>query len=327
MYTSPNTTNVYGNSGAVDKILFKLIFFLVASYYMLVLIFDIKAGMITYDISTLFKYFVLYGVGKFAVRANEYRFIRKFAPSGKDAIISVIAIVLDMIILGCLSLVLNYSVGDLFLMFGPGVVGTNILVNHLSKNYEFETIVIYTLFMEFGFMLLPVYPDTPFYVLSVGLFIFPIVVMLFLIADKDIINKFGNQNDFSHILVFVIVYVVVAFSLITSNKSIYKVSVMNNNSMAPNISQGDLLIVKESKNIKFESLKENDVVQFNYKGYVLTHRIIEVKDRNDELKFVTKGDNNQNTDFPDTEKYQIISKVEYIVPAIGDFVALIKDLG
>ena len=41
-----------------------------------------------------------------------------------------------------------------------------------------------------------------------------------------------------------------------------------------------------------------------------------------------ENDNNQNTDFPDTEKYQIISKVEYIVPAIGDFVALIKkDLG
>ena len=60
----------------------------------------------------------------------------------------------------------------------------------------------------------------------------------------------------------------------------------------------------------------------------LFDRIIEVKDKNDELKFVTKGDNNQNTDFPDTEKYQIISKVEYIVPAIGDFVALIKkDLG
>ena len=74
------------------------------------------------------------------------------------------------------------------------------------------------------------------------------------------------------------------------------------------------------------NLKENDVVQFNYKGYILTHRIIEVKDKNDELKFVTKGDNNQNTDFPDTEKYQIISKVEYIVPAIGDFVALIKKI-
>ena len=214
------------------------------------------------------------------------------------------------------------------MIFAPGIIGTNILINYLSKNYEFETLVIYTLFMEFGFMLLPIYPDTPFYILSLGLLIFPLIIMLFLIADKDIINKFGNQNDFSHILIFVIVYAVVAFSLITSNKSIYKVSVMNNNSMAPNISQGDLLIIKESKHLKYENLKENDVVQFNYKGYILTHRIIEVKDKNDELKFVTKGDNNQNTDFPDTEKYQIISKVEYIVPAIGDFVALIKkDLG
>ena len=326
MYT--NNTNTYGNSGAVDKILFKSIFFLIAGYYLLVLLFDVKSGMINYDISTLFKYFVLYGVGKFAVRANEYRFIRKFAPSKKEAIVTVIAIILDMILLGCLSLVVKYSIGDLFMTFAPGIIGTNILINHLSKNYEFETLVIYTLFMEFGFMLLPIYPDTPFYILSLGLLIFPLIIMLFLIADKDIINKFGNQNDFSHILIFVIVYAVVAFSLITSNKSIYKVSVMNNNSMAPNISQGDLLIIKESKHLKYENLKENDVVQFNYKGYILTHRIIEVKDKNDELKFVTKGDNNQNTDFPDTEKYQIISKVEYIVPAIGDFVALIKkDLG
>ena len=54
---------------------------------------------------------------------------------------------------------------------------------------------------------------------------------------------------------------------------------MNNNSMAPNISQGDLLIIKESKHLKYENLKENDVVQFNYKGYILTHRIIEVKDK------------------------------------------------
>lgn len=323
MYT--NNVNSVGNSGAVDKILFKSIFFLVMSYYLLVLVFDTRAGIIDYNAGSLFKYFILYGVVKFAIRANEYRFIRKAAPSNKDAIITIIATILDLILLGFLSLVADASIKELFINFGPGVIGTNILINFLSKNYEFETLVIYTLFMEFGFLLLPFYPDVPVYINSAGLLIFPIVIMLFLIADKDIINKFGDQNDFGHILVFLAVYVAIAFSIVTSNKSIYKVSVMNNNSMAPNISQGDLLIIKESKNIDFESLKENDVVQFNYKGYILTHRIIEVKDDKD-LKFVTKGDNNQNTDFPDTEKYQIISKVEYIVPAIGDFVTLIKDL-
>jgi len=89
--------------------------------------------------------------------------------------------------------------------------------------------------------------------------------------------------------------------------------------MENKISRGDLLIVRDITKIDASNLNVDDVIQFNYKGYMLTHRIIKKNDA-EVLTFTTMGDNNTGADYPDTEVNQIISKVEYVIPHIGHLV-------
>lgn len=65
-------------------------------------------------------------------------------------------------------------------------------------------------------------------------------------------------------------------------------------SMEPNYPTGSLIAVKE---IEPQELKEKDVITYKLSGETIaTHRIIEVLDGEDGLKFRTKGDANDDPD-------------------------------
>ncbi|PWM44756.1 MAG: signal peptidase I [Clostridiales bacterium] len=69
-------------------------------------------------------------------------------------------------------------------------------------------------------------------------------------------------------------------------------------SMEPTLMTGDIILVKKSNNP--ESLKEGTVVCFYLKdGRVVTHRIIEIVNEDNNISYVTKGDNIINS--PDDE--------------------------
>ena len=62
-------------------------------------------------------------------------------------------------------------------------------------------------------------------------------------------------------------------------------------SMETSIMVGDLIIVKM---VDPTALKENDIITFIEKGtdFAVAHRILEINADDNELKFITKGDNN-----------------------------------
>ena len=74
----------------------------------------------------------------------------------------------------------------------------------------------------------------------------------------------------------------------------YKPFIVLSGSMESELYKGDLAIVK---NVDANTLKENDIIAFRDKeDYVVTHRIIEIKNNNGKKEFVTKGDNNNTED-------------------------------
>ena len=65
--------------------------------------------------------------------------------------------------------------------------------------------------------------------------------------------------------------------------------------METSINVGDLVIVKNINTDK--DLKTGDIIAFRTSdNYVVTHRIVEVKDNNGKKLFITKGDNNNAND-------------------------------
>lgn len=115
-------------------------------------------------------------------------------------------------------------------------------------------------------------------------------------------NKLGKVLSwiFISILLFIAIVIGIVFVQTKMNPDKipaifgYKPFIVLSGSMETEIYKGDLVIVK---NTDVKSLKKNDVIAFrDDENYVVTHRIVEVINDEGEIKFITKGDNNNIND-------------------------------
>ena len=89
--------------------------------------------------------------------------------------------------------------------------------------------------------------------------------------------------------------------------------------METSINVGDLVIVKNINTDK--DLKTGDIIAFRTSdNYVVTHRIVEVKDNNGKKLFITKGDNNNANDMDPVA----FDKIEGVYAKIGNLVLFIQ---
>jgi signal peptidase len=98
--------------------------------------------------------------------------------------------------------------------------------------------------------------------------------------------------------------------------------VVSSGSMEPNLSEHDVLIVRDGGS--FNEVRVGDIIVFNRPeggDRVIVHRIVQItEDRDGERVIRTKGDANPSsipgTDFPITEE-DYIGKVMYVIPGVG----------
>lgn len=95
----------------------------------------------------------------------------------------------------------------------------------------------------------------------------------------------------------------------------WKPFIVLSGSMEDTIMPGDLILTKEIDAIE---LKEGDVISFRTNKYtVITHRIIDIVDEEDERKYYTKGDNNNSADRDPVCNDQIEGIYRYRIPKLG----------
>lgn len=113
--------------------------------------------------------------------------------------------------------------------------------------------------------------------------------------------------------------------IITSNFSVfsgYKSFLVQSGSMEPAIMTGDIILIHVQGNYV-----KNDVVTFHSTdGRIVTHRIIEITQKDDRSNFMTKGDANRSEDEDSITHDKIIGKVALVIPKLGYLVAFSKSL-
>lgn len=74
----------------------------------------------------------------------------------------------------------------------------------------------------------------------------------------------------------------------------YKPFIVLSGSMETELYKGDLAIVRK---VDVNTLKENDIIAFRDDDeHVVTHRIVSIISSEDDIEFITKGDNNNSND-------------------------------
>lgn len=92
--------------------------------------------------------------------------------------------------------------------------------------------------------------------------------------------------------------------------------VVKSGSMEPAIQTGSVVYVKS---VPAEDIQEGDVITFadSRTGPPTTHRVIDKRGSGDSLRFITKGDANEEADVEPVYPDQIIGVVMFSIPYLG----------
>ena len=154
---------------------------------------------------------------------------------------------------------------------------------------------------------------------------------------RELKDKIDTRNKFKKIFKFIlspILIIIVLFNLyivfqkITHPNQVvtifgYRTYIVSSGSMEPFLEVGDIILVDKVENA--ESINVDDIITFsNGEGKDITHRVIEIKDVNNNKFFVTKGDNNNDKDANEVRFENIRGKYSNKIDGIGKFILNVK---
>lgn len=102
----------------------------------------------------------------------------------------------------------------------------------------------------------------------------------------------------------------------------YKPFIVLSGSMETEIYKGDLAIIKT---VNKEKLKENDIIAFrDNTNHVVTHRIVEIINKDGSKEFITKGDNNNKNDSDTVKLENIEGKYMFKISKLGNLFLILQ---
>lgn len=116
---------------------------------------------------------------------------------------------------------------------------------------------------------------------------------------------------------YIIIILVVAFAMMMVGVKLFGIQIYTvlSGSMEPEYKVGSLIYVVDTD---VNALKENDVITFKItENVIATHRIVEVVNDNDNIKFRTQGDANDFEDEGLVDVENIVGKPVFSIPYLG----------
>lgn len=129
------------------------------------------------------------------------------------------------------------------------------------------------------------------------------------------------------IISYIVIGIVAIFMVISilSNVGLFGYKFYNvlTGSMSPTINPGSLTIVKKMDS---NEIKEGDIITFkgSSTSNLTTHRVVEVIDKNNNIKFQTKGDANDVLDPMLVDEGLLVGKVILDIPYMGKVMSFIN---
>ncbi|OGO79224.1 MAG: signal peptidase I [Clostridiales bacterium GWB2_37_7] len=84
-------------------------------------------------------------------------------------------------------------------------------------------------------------------------------------------------------------------------------------SMSPAIETGDMIVISSVK----ENLKVGDIITYDAGDFLITHRIIEAAEENNQVMYITQGDANNTRDTKLVSQDQVLGKYQFRIPYAG----------
>ena len=178
-----------------------------------------------------------------------------------------------------------------------GGITRNILMTLFCIRTDYTNSIQYRLIMDLYIYIVPIVPALGPYINSIISIVLPLI-LCFVTMNSTRKKKLDNpvkrkRNDIVFAIVLTILLTLV---LINSGLVKYQTLVIGSNSMKEYMSRGDVVLIEKYNNKEKEKIKKGDILVFKYDNKIITHRVIEIVQRDDSNYYVTKGDNNNAKD-------------------------------
>lgn len=104
----------------------------------------------------------------------------------------------------------------------------------------------------------------------------------------------------------------------------YSPRVIVSGSMVPTMNIGDIVIVKE---IVADEAQLGDIIMFSMGNMKVTHRVVDIKDKEGKRTFITQGDAYDSPDADPVKAEEVKGKVVKVIPKLGCLTILMRDKG
>lgn len=211
--------------------------------------------------------------------------------------------------------------------FVPAILGS-FLLTYMAITSGLPAMLTYRLGLLAIGIFPPIIPKFDWYLQGVSLII--LVVCVYIALDRTRQDKQPSHHHYRRHpqRAYDIMSVVVMACLVMFMTGVfsYKPSAIVSNSMKPVFSRGAIVVVQKIDDPM--DVRVGDIVQYQRKDIMVTHRVVEIDastDGSGKRVFITKGDNSPSKDAPVAET-QIVGIVRSRVPLIGYPTVWLKEI-
>ena len=142
------------------------------------------------------------------------------------------------------------------------------------------------------------------------------------IKNKRMTKKIFKYIILNILIILFIINLILSFEENTHILGIYMFNIVSE-SMEPTLNKNDLVLVQKCE---MTELKEGDIITFKQDGRTISHRILNITKDEENIRFETKGDNNEIPDQDYVEQENVYGKVAFRVKGIGKIVNYIQNI-
>lgn len=141
------------------------------------------------------------------------------------------------------------------------------------------------------------------------------------IKNKKMTKKIIKYIILIALIVLFIINLILSFEENTHILGIYMFNIVSE-SMEPTFYKDDLVVVRKCSE---KELKKGDIITFKQDDRIISHRIDGITKEKGEVKFITKGDNNEVRDQEMVEVQDIYGKVLFSIKDVGKVIHYIQN--
>ena len=191
----------------------------------------------------------------------------------------------------------------------------NFLYSYIVLINTYKGSIIYRIVPALLSILLPVFPTWNWYLLGCFQVIFVAISYYILRVYISKYNDEMKDRESNHILGTSIFVIVIVLGVMFINGAFHYVPIaIMSNSMYPVFRRGDVLVYEK---VEPSDLNIGDILVFKSDNKIVSHRIKELKWKDEEIYIITKGDNLDTPDVQITTSKDIIGRSRYVVPFVG----------